>query len=157
MVVLVGLGLAGCGATPPSPQMPVGFDIAGDWELVPEQSDSLPSTAALRARGGMLNLAVQDFPVLRARGMKIEQDHDSMGLSFDGGEYRDVSWGSRRRGLWEVQAGWLDDQLIILSKARDADARETFQLGAGGQRLSVRVEIRSGGESLALTRTFVRI
>jgi hypothetical protein len=157
IVLLVGLELAGCSATPPSPQMPVGFSIAGNWALVPAESDDLPSAAALRSRGGDLNLAVQDFPVLRARGMTIEQDRDSMGLSFDSGEYRDVSWGFRRRGLWEVQAGWLDQQLVILSKARDANARETFQSGAGGQRLTIRVEIRSGGESLVLTRTFVRI
>jgi len=153
---LLTLLFAGCSATPLNPVPPTGYAVTGNWELLPDQSDAPPAPLALRARGGMLGLVAQDFAVLRARRMTIEQDHDSMGISYDGGEYRDVSWGDRKRGLWEVRAGWLDGQLVIISKASDADARETLSLSADGQVLTVRVELRSGGESLALRRTFAR-
>lgn len=154
--ILALLLLAGCRATPPSPQIPVGFDLSGAWRLVAAESDTPPTVHVLRARGGMLHLVVQDFPILRAQRMIIEQDRESMGLSFDGGEYRDVSWGTRKRGLWEIQAGWLEGDLVVLSRASDADARETFRLAPDGQRLVVRVDVRSGSERLALTRTFAR-
>lgn len=148
--------LAGCKSTPPSAVIPAGFDLSGEWQLLPDESDVLPTNLNLRARGGMLHLIAQDFPVLRARRMTIEQGHDSMGLSFDGADYRDVSWGARKRGLWEVQAGWLAEQLVIISEAEDADARETFRLAPGGATLTVQVELRSGGESLVMTRAFAR-
>jgi len=155
--VLFAVLLAGCGSSPPSPDVPAGFDMTGEWQLVPAESDLPPTVLDLRARGGMLHLVTQDFPMLRARRMTVEQDRASMGLTFDGGEYRDVSWGARKRGLWEVEAGWLEGQLVIVSRAEDADARETFQLAPDGSRLTVRVDIRSGGERLAVTRTFMRI
>lgn len=156
LAVWLAVLLAGCSATPLDPVPPTGYAITGNWELLPDQSDAPPAPLALRARGGMLGLVAQDFAVLRARRMTIEQDRDSMGISYDGGEYRDVSWGDRKRGLWAVRAGWLDGQLVIVSKASDADARETLSLSADGQVLTVRVELRSGGESLALRRTFGR-
>jgi hypothetical protein len=154
---LLALGLAACQSTPPSTTMPAGFDLSGAWELVPGESDVLPSMLNLRARGGLLHLIAQDFPVLRARRMTIDQGHDSMGLTYDGADYRDVSWGTRKRGLWEVQAGWLEGRLVIISKAEDADALETFTLSPDGKRLTVEIEIRSSGESLQLRRTYARL
>jgi hypothetical protein len=151
------LSLSACKSAPPSTTMPAGFDLSGTWELVPGESDVLPSMLNLRARGGMLHLIAQDFPVLRARQITIEQGHDSMGLTYDGADYRDVSWGTRKRGLWEVQAGWLEGRLVILSKAEDADARETFILAPDHNRLIVQAEIRSGGETLNVNRTYTRI
>jgi len=155
-VVLLAFLLVGCRTAPPSASVPAGFDLSGDWQLVPDRSEVPPSQLQLRARGGMLHLVVQDFPVISARRMRIEQDRQSMGLAYDGGTWRDVSWGSRKRGLWEVQAGWQEGQLVILSKAEDADARETFSLDSGGRVLTVTVAVRSGGESLQLTRVFSR-
>ena len=154
--LLVALALAGCRSSPPSAEVPPAFDLSGDWQLIPARSDVPPTLLQLRARGGMLHLVAQDFPVLQARRMKVEQDEQSMGISYDGGAYRDVSWGARKRGLWEVEAGWQEDQLVILSRAEDADARETFRLEPGGQVLVIGVEIRSGGERLLVTRTFSR-
>jgi hypothetical protein len=155
--MLLAVFLAACSARPPSATVPGAFDLTGAWALVPGESDSPPTTLQLRARGGMLHLVAQDFPVLNARRMNIEQDPQSMGISYDGGAWRDVSWGARKRGLWEVQAGWLDGQLVILSKAEDADARETFQLGPDGRILTVIVNVRSGGEQLIIRRTFSRV
>jgi hypothetical protein len=148
--------LAACQSVPLQSHPPQGFDLSGSWQLVPEDSGSPPSQQSLRARGGMLSFVAQDFAVLRAREMHIEQNPGSMGIYYDGRDYRDVSWGTRRRGLWEVQAGWNEGRLVILSKANDADARETLTLAPDGQRLRVDIEVKSKGENLALTRVFRR-
>jgi hypothetical protein len=154
---VVAVLLAGCNSKPPSVAVPAGFNLSGEWVLLPGDSDAGPTGLNLRARGGMLRLVAQDFPVLRATRLSIEQGADSMGISYDGADYRDVSWGKRKRGFWEVQTGWVEGQLVILSKAEDADARETFTLSPDGQRLAVRIELEAGSESLAIGRTFQRL
>ena len=63
---------------------------------------------------------------------------------------------TRDRGLWEVRAGWHEGNLIILSEASDARARETFTLSDGGRRLDVEVRIDARGDDLAVSRTFRR-
>jgi hypothetical protein len=79
-----------------------------------------------------------------------------MGIACDEGTWRDVSWGERRRGLWEVQAGWLEDALVILSDAQDARASESFRL-EGDRLLTIVIELEAGGERIAITRTFTRV
>lgn len=148
--------LAGCGAIELEPLPSQPFDLDGRWLLVEGASDAAPDRRRLRAQGGMLSFVTQDFPVLRAREMEIEQGPDSMGVRYDGAEYRDVSWGTRRRGLWEVRAGWNEGRLLILSKASDAEAQETFTLAPDGRRLTIDVAIRSGGDRIDVTRVFVR-
>jgi hypothetical protein len=148
--------LAGCAQTPLAPVAPSGFDLGGRWVLVPEESDPTPGTRALRPRGSMLALITRDFPALRARFLDIEQDRDSMGITYDGTEYRDVSWGTRQRGLWEVRAGWQDDRLVVISKAKDAEARETLSLTDSGRRLEIQVDVKSGSDGVSARRTFRR-
>jgi len=155
--IVIALLLAGCNSKPPSVAVPAGFNLSGEWVLLPDASDAGPTGLNLRARGGMLRLIAQDFPVLRATRLSIEQGGDSMGISYDGTDYRDVSWGARKRGFWEVQTGWVEGQLVIISKAEDADARETFALTPDGGQLAVHIQVEAGGESLAVTRTFTKI
>lgn len=151
------LVLTACTGTPLEPRPPAGFDLTGTWELIPEQSEQPPSRRRLRARGGMLAFVTQDFPVLRARQLAIEQSRDSMGVYYDGRDYRDVSWGARRRGLWQVRAGWLEGSLVILSEAKDAEARETLTLSPDGERLRVDVRVESGGDDVSVSRVFRRV
>lgn len=90
--------------------------------------------------------------------MHIEQNRDSMGIEYDRGEYRDVSWGERDRGLWRVVAGWNEEgQLEIRSRAADAKAVETLSLEAEGNRLRMNIKIETEGENLDLTRVYERI
>lgn len=135
---------------------PAGFDLGGTWVLDPIASDVAPDVRKLRARGVRIAMVVGDFPVLRCRRMEIEQNADSMGIAYDGGSYRDVSWGVRQRGLWEVNAGWDAGELRILSEARDAEAEETMILTDAGRRLVVRVSIEADGDELIITRVFRR-
>jgi hypothetical protein len=156
------LGLAlfavtACGARAPATSLPAGFNLTGTWALLAAESDIPPTLIQLRARGGWLHLVVQDFPIIAAQRVRIEQDASSMGMSFDDGAWRDVSWGERERGLWTIQAGWLEDGLVILSRAEDASARETYQQSADGRQLTVRIELEAGGEDILLRRVYQRI
>jgi len=148
--------LTGCSSAPPAVDVPPSFNLTGQWQLVPGQSDVPPTLLQLRARGGFLHLVTSDFCTLEARTLRIEQDARSMGIACDEGTWRDVSWGERRRGLWEVQAGWLEDALVILSEAQDARASESFKLG-GDRLLTIVIELEAGGERIEITRTFSRI
>lgn len=147
---------AGCTGIELDANPPPAFDLSGRWLLVESASESAPSRRRLRAQGGMLSFVTQDFPVLRATEMTIEQHRDSMGIRYDVGDYRDISWGTRQRGLWEVRAGWHEGNLLILSEANDADARETLSLSPDGERLTVDVRITSSGDDVDLTRVFRR-
>ena len=148
--------LAGCSTVVLDEDAPPGFDLGGTWVLDPLTSEVAPEIQRLRSRGMSIAMVSQDFPVLRCRSMEIEQNADSMGIAFDGGSYRDVSWGIRQRGLWEVNAGWEEGELKILSEAPDAKAEETVILADAGRRLVVRVSIEADGEQLTVTRVFKR-
>ena len=165
------LAAGGCGGIPLDEQAPAGFDLGGQWLLNAAESDSPPDAQSIQNRadrafaegrrrrslGGIFAFVAQDFPVLRSKSMVIEQNQDSMGIRYDTGVYRDVSWGERRRGVWKVSAGWFEGDLVILSKAADARARETMRLATDGRSLAVRVEVESEGQAVALTRIFERV
>ena len=168
---LIVVAAAACSGVPLDAEPPVRYDIGGQWVLNVELSDPPPNTRQIMARadrdfaegrigspsGGALAFVTQDFPVLEAKSMVIEQDSDSMGIRYDTGVYRDVSWGERKRGLWEVSAGWFEGDLVILSGATDATGRETFRLSGNGQTLVVAVEANSDGEKLFAERVFERV
>ena len=172
---IVGAGtivaLAACSGIPLDVEPPGRFEIAGQWVLNAELSDPPPNTRQVLAQadqdfvrgriglpsGGALAFVTQDFPVLAAKSLVIEQDSYSMGIRYGTGVYRDVSWGERKRGLWEVSAGWHEGDLVVFSKAADATGRETFRLSDNGQTLVVEVEANSDGEKLAVRRVFERV
>lgn len=155
LALLVWLG--GCGSMTLETEPPARFDLNGSWRLVPGRSDEPPNLRVLRARGGSLSLITQDFPMLRATGLAIEQGPDSMGIAFTPGGYQDVTWGERRRGLWDVRAGWHEGDLVLLYRAPDAEARETFTLAPGGTELRVRIDLRASGDGLVATRIFRQV
>ena len=172
-MLALALALGGCGGVPLSPQAPVAFDLNGHWVLNEPLSDPPPNRRRLQARAdrgllnaerpgrrsnvGMLAFVVEDFPVLSSSSMVIEQDQHSMGIRYANGAYRDVSWGVRKRGLWQVSAGWLEGELVISSKAPDATARESMRLSENGRQMTVSVEVKSGGDNLNALRTFDRV
>ena len=167
------LAVGGCTGVPLSPQAPAAFDLNGHWVLNEPLSDPPPNRRRLQAQAdrgllnaerpgrrsnaGMLAFVVEDFPVLSSRSMVIEQDQHSMGIRYENGAYRDVSWGVRKRGLWQVSAGWLEGELVISSKAPDATARESMRLSGNGRRMTVSVQVKSGGDNLNAVRTFDRV
>jgi len=156
LVLVFAAATTGCSTVVLDADAPDGFDLGGMWVLDPIASEATPESRRLRQRGMTIAMIAQDFPVLRVRRMEIEQNVDSMGISYDGKDYRDVSWGLRERGLWEVNAGWDAGTLRILSKARDAKAEESMVLAGGGDRLSVSISIEADGDELIVTRVFDR-
>lgn len=156
--VLASVLIGGCASgVVLDPNPPQNFRLGGVWLLDPLDSDPAPKSQQLRKRGFGIAMAAQDFPVMHTRRMRIEQSADSVGIEYDDGEYRDLTWGVRQRGLWEVNAGWEEDgRLLILSQAADAKARETLQLMDAGRRLVVNIEVSADGQRLTLLRTFIR-
>ena len=174
--VVVGLVVLfyGCSSAPAlDVQVPQNFDLSGQWLLNPVLSDRPPNTRRLMdaaerdaikrgprrrpPKGSALAFITHDFPVLNAQSMVIEQNRDSMGIRYDKGDYRDVSWGERKRGLWEVSAGWYRGDLVIVSESSDAKAQETMSLSANRQTMVVLVEVESDGQDFVATRTFERV
>ena len=173
LAISVLAALTACSTTPSLSTEP-SFNLSGKWRLVPDESDAPPnprnamnrvsresierrpgrSAAKARVRGAVFAFVTQDFPVLTANRMRIEQSGDSMGIDYTPGTYRDVSWGRRERGIWEVYAGWDETEaLIIDSRGNDIRAVERMILRPDG-RLQVDVTVNADKRQLDLTRVF---
>lgn len=172
----IALCLAACSSTP-NLSSQQHFNLSGRWQLVEELSDAAPSARQMmeqvgadeirrqpsrraqmaRINGAVFAFVAQDFPVLQARSLRIEQNSDSMGIDYEPGTYRDVSWGYRERGLWEVYAGW-DEQgaLVIDSRSSEIRGVEQHVLRADGL-LEINVVVNSDQRDLSLRRVYARI
>ena len=106
-------------------------------------------------RGSGLAFIAHDFQVLKAKRLKIEQGSDSMGVQHWPGVYRDVTWGQRERGLWEVYAGWELNDLLIQSSSKDMRVLERYRQENKDQ-LRVQISINADGETIELQRVFRR-
>ncbi len=130
----IALLVAGCTNIELDETNPANPRLSGTWVLDVDHSDvaphlrdglsernrsSRPSVIRQReirgAVGSGLAFIVHDFQVLTAQRLEMELNHDSMGIRYHPGVYRDVSWGERERGLWEVYAGWELGELVIIS------------------------------------------
>ncbi len=150
LVTLLTVVLVGCGNVPLEPTAPGDFDLSGVWVL--DDETTLGAGEGRSLRSGFMT---QDFPLLVARQMRIEQDARSMGIEYERGSYRDVSWGERRRGIWEVRAGWHEGALHIYSEAPDTSASEVWSLSENGERLEINIQVR-GNRDQNFRRVFRR-
>tara|TARA_Y200000002_G_scaffold274423_1_gene228725 strand:+ start:1471 stop:2067 length:597 start_codon:yes stop_codon:yes gene_type:complete len=166
------LAMGACGGLnlETTPSQPT--NLSGLWQLDVGASDSSeglknrPSRGLGRnqsvreeiqriSRGSGLAFIAQDFQVLKAKRLKIEQGSDSMGVQHWPGVYRDVTWGQRERGLWTVYAGWEQNDLLIQSTTKDMRVLERYQLINNGQ-LRVLISVKADGETKELQRFFRR-
>lgn len=175
-VLIVLFGLAACSTPRLSPEVRSGFDISGSWTLDPSRSDVAPDSARLvdqmdrdlirGARSSTLRNRIgdgtifafigQDFPVLLAERLTIEQSRESLGIRYEPGTYRDVSFGEKERGLWTISAGWDDrGSFVIFSDSDDIRATEAHTL-LDASTLRIRLSVRADGGDLDLVRTFVK-
>lgn len=169
--------LTSCTGIELAEENPLNLKLSGTWVLDVEASDASPDLKhGLRERrtrqrasrdqrdmqqheirgalGSGLAFIVHDFQVLNADEIEIELNHDSMGIRYEPGVYRDVSWGKRERPLWEVHAGWEEDQLVIISTADRMQVIERHQ--RRGDELWVNVVITADREERTLQRVFKR-
>jgi hypothetical protein len=173
-IILLATILGGCSGIDLSPINPTGIDFGGEWVIDFGDSDQVPDLRNHRPQqkrrsvqpsvrreamrigdGSGFAFIAQDFQVLRADKLLIEQNPDSMGIRYSPGVYRDVTWGERQRGLWEVNAGWEEDNLVIVSEANNLKVIERFQRASSGQ-LIILVSIEADGEEMDFNRTFNR-
>ena len=96
-----------------------------------------------------------DFHILEAKKISIELDLNSAGIDYSPGVYRDITFGERRRGLWNVYAGWEEEELVIVSKADGLDVVERFSM-IDRERMQVVVNIRVEKDERRLVRMFDR-
>ena len=144
LLILIALAcVSGCGGlqldAAPSGEVP----LTGAWVVDSAASDDVGSAMRPDAkvgdrrrrmstaaeiqrirRGSGLAYVAHDFQVLDAERMRIELDSDSMGVQHFPGVYRDVTWGTRERGIWTVQAGWDNDVLVVASQTRGIEVLE---------------------------------
>ena len=176
LLILIALAcVSGCGGlqldAAPSGEVP----LTGAWVVDSAASDDVGSAMRPDAkvgdrrrrmstaaeiqrirRGSGLAYVAHDFQVLDAERMRIELDSDSMGVQHFPGVYRDVTWGTRERGIWTVKAGWDNDVLVVASKTRGIDVLERYQL-QGSTRLVVSVDIKADGNVRSINRLFRRL
>ena len=149
---------------------PENLDFSGAWELNASLSKgilekSIPQSESTKAdlirteglkKGGLYDPFVfvsHDFHIVGARLLTIELDALSIGVRYLPGTYRDVTFGKRRRGLWEIYAGWEDKELVILSRANDLKVIETISL-VNPERLRVNVEIEEDKKNWNFVKVF---
>lgn len=170
LFALVG-ALLGCG--PPTSSLggttPAGVDLSGIWLLDQSRSDEPPDrkTAMQEAKANEIDgkrnnalssmlFAAQDFPVISAERLVIEQDADSIGISYGEGLHRDLIWGLQTRAEWRIDAGWDSAHLVVKSLVSHTSATERYQVQSDGSELVVEVTIRSASSREHFKRTYVR-
>lgn len=169
-VLLTLVWLGACTSLSEAP--PAGLDLSGEWMLDEAASDPPPDIDAIRrredrqvARGRQKDptasgaFVAQDFPVLAATRLVIEQDRESMGVYYfrgDDSNYLDFTWGKRERDFWQVRTGWQEGELVILSERGGVEGSERLRLEDGGRRLRVSVAVDTGGEKVRSERVFDR-
>jgi hypothetical protein len=168
------ISLAGCSGIELEERAPTTVRLTGQWALDVEASDEIPDfrnrpiksrritgqrnspdySDLDPSRSGMTFIA-HDFEVLTAERLVIEQSGDSMGVRYVPGVYRDISWGTKQRGLWEVYAGWEGRDAVVISKAKRLNVVERFRLQTE-DRLTIRIQINADGDEVVVNRVFRR-
>ena len=77
-----------------------------------------------------------------------------MGLTYDGTNYKDVSWGERKRGYLTVNAGWDKADLVVKTEGGRWPIEETYTLSEDGNRLRIVVELDGGKNNRTFTRVY---
>jgi len=161
-------GLAACSQL--DTHSPANVDLSGTWQIDEHRSDSAPplgrrSSAEIDEQGGYPPGGTPRFdgpmpllPMLSAREMTIAQDALSMGVDYPGEPYRDVKWGSQKRGLFTVNAGWEEQRLIVETKSDPLRIRETYSLSESGDTLTLHIDLNGKRmNDRHLTRVFTRV
>lgn len=149
--------------------VPFGVDLSGVWVLDEARSDGPPDSEAALQRlkaaeiegkrsdsFGSIIYAAQDFPVIAADRLSIEQDSSSIGISYGDGQHRDLIWGLQTRAEWKIDAGWEQTRLVVKSIVSHTSGTESYQLGSDGDTLLVNVSVRAGPDRRSFRRTYTR-
>ena len=159
----------GCSALDLDQRKPEKVDFSGHWKLNlplsegvienPRSGNDVFDSNQIKTEGlantDLLDPFVfvsHDFHIINAQSLTIELDPISAGLDYQPGTYRDVTFGERRRGLWDIYAGWDGDDLVILSRANKLQVMERISLISPD-----RLRIIVGIEAEKNNRDFVKV
>ena len=164
------LVLAACGAHLDT-RSPATVDLSGTWEIDAARSDAPPRAGRPDAPpigddgphegddsershfGGPMPL----LPMVSATQMTIAQDAASMGIEYPGSPYRDLKWGTQKRGLFTIEAGWDAGRLIVVTRSDPLNVRETYALSDAGDTLVLQIDLQGKHiNTHHMTRVFVR-
>ena len=163
------LCLVGCSAFDLDQRKPEKVDFSGHWVLNLPLSEGVIENSRSRndvfdpdqiktegmASEDLLDPFVfvsHDFHIIRAQSLTIELDSISAGLLYQPGTYRDLTFGERKRGLWDIYAGWDGDDLVVLSRADKLQVMERISLVSPN-----RLRIIVGVEAEKKNRDFVKV
>jgi hypothetical protein len=172
LAMLVGCAALTTGCAHLKQVTPEGFNMSGTWvtqeraEAPPPQSvfDSTgPIEESSREREGggdetpPFRGPIPRLPMLTTVRMTIDQDATSMGIAYPRQPYRDVKWGEQQRALYTVDAGWDDDNRLIITTSNKAmRVKEIYSLAPDGKTLTLDVELSSRRGKRHVVRTFER-
>ena len=162
----------GCSALDLDQRKPEKVDFSGHWELNLPLSEGVTENSRpqndvfdpnqIRTEGmasaDLLDPFVfvsHDFHIINAQSLTIELDPVSAGLNYQPGTYRDVTFGERRKGLWDIYAGWDGDDLVILSRADKLQITERYS-PVSPNRLRIMVGIEVERENRDFVKVFDR-
>lgn len=166
------LGLGACSHL--DTRSPGTVDLSGAWEIDARRSDPSPLIAGNRqseldaeedraaARYGEPQPMHTEgpmplLPMVSATQMTIAQDAASMGIDYPGSQYRDLKWGTQKRGLFRVDAGWDMQRLVIETRSEPLMIREIYTLSDAGDTLTLMIDLDGKRvEKLRIKRVFVR-
>ena len=166
------LCLVACSALDLDQRKPKKVDFSGHWELNLPLSEGVTENSRpqkdvfdpdqIRTEGmasaDLLDPFVfvsHDFHIINAQSLTIELDPVSAGLNYQPGTYRDVTFGERRKGLWDIYAGWDGDDLVILSRADKLQITERYS-PVSPNRLRIMVGIEVERENRDFVKVFDR-
>lgn len=150
-----------------SVKSPESIDFSGFWRVNESDSDPVPDIDKIFSEErkalikGELNDPTQsaiflkhDFPVLFNDTLMIEQDAESMGVSYTSSPYDDFKWGTKIQSGLKLTVSWRDTTLVIQKVRRSVKGTERYSLDDDGTTLRVFVNIQSGSEKFRLNRIF---
>ena len=110
-----------------------------------------------RNQGADQARGVTKTPAMTTKEMTITQNNDSMGIAYPKHRYRDIDWGKTEFWNSTVNAGWNNDNaLIVETKSERSDITETYQLDSKGQILVLIIDINGSQRGGEFQRVFTR-
>lgn len=170
--IILLLGLCACSHL--DTRSPGTVDLSGTWDIDAHRSDPAPliggsRRAEIDAEEDRAEARHSDpapmgadgpmplLPMVSAIEMTIAQDPVSMGIDYPGSPYRDLKWGTQKRGLFRVDAGWDAHRLIVETRSEPLIVREIYTLDETHNTLTLVIDLNGKHtQKLHITRVFTR-
>lgn len=130
--------------------------LEGEWELVPESSDEVPTSSVLFDSDPESVLARDRWRILTAKRVRFDAGEEAIGMHYNDTHYVDVILGRVEFGGWKVNASVRSNRLVVRSSRAGVRGKETIELKSDGSTIEIKVFIDGLRKTLSATRTFRR-